>query len=174
MALETALLIVPPKPVQIFSFPLRERYDTEAFDNSVPAHLTLLYPFVPPDQIESTVVKLKKMCADFPPFEMTLDRYGHFEGTVFLEPSKPEQILKLYHRLADAFPEYPIYGGQHGSELHPHLTLAQVENEQEAEKIELPPVPSFTFTVDKLQLYLGSTEDETPFIPRAVVPLGGG
>jgi hypothetical protein len=70
MALETALLIVPPKPVQVFSFPLRERYDTEAFDNSVPAHLTLLYPFVPPDQIEATVDKLKNVCADVPPFEV--------------------------------------------------------------------------------------------------------
>ena len=172
MALETALLIVPPKPVQVFSFPLRERYDTEAFDNSVPAHLTMLYPFVPPDLIESTVVKLKAVCSEVPPFEVTLDRYGQFEGTLFLEPSNPEPILNLYHRLAEAFPEYPVYGGEHGPELHPHLTLAQVESEAEAAKIELPPVPSFTFNVDKLHLYLGSTEDDTPFIPRAVIPLG--
>ena len=173
MALETALLIVPPKPVQVFSFPLRERYDTEAFDNSVPAHITLLYPFVPPDQIEATVGKLKDVCADFPPFEVTLDRYGNFEGTLFLEPSNPEPILKLFHRLSVSFPEYPVYGGEHGPELHPHLTLAQVASADEARKIELPPVPHFTFTVDKLHLYLGSTEDDTPFIPRAVIPLGG-
>ena len=173
MALETALLIVPPKTVQVFSFPLREHYDTEAFDNSVPAHITLLYPFVPPDQIENTVDKLKNICADVPAYEVTLDRYGRFEGTVFLEPSNPEPILQLFRRLAGAFPEYPVYGGEHGPELHPHLTLAQVDTEAEAEKIELPPVPHFTFTVDKLHLYLGSTEDDTPFIPRAVIPLGG-
>ncbi len=80
--------------------------------------------------------------------------------------------MQLHHRLSQAFPEYPVYGGEHGAELHPHLTLARFEDPEKADHIELPPVPSFSFSVDKIHLYLGSIEDDTPFIPRAVIPLG--
>jgi len=173
MALETALLIVPPKEVQVFSYPLRAEYDAQAFDNKLPAHITLLYPFVPPEQVDPTIATLEKVCKRITAFETSLDRYGHFEGAIFLEPSDPEPILALYRRLADEFPDYPVYGGEHGSELHPHLTLARFENDTDVSGIELPPAPSFTFLVDKIHLYLGSTEDDTPFIPRAVIPLSG-
>jgi len=47
MQLETVLLIIPPKPVQVFSFPIRERYDVESFKSNVSAHIKLLYPFIP-------------------------------------------------------------------------------------------------------------------------------
>ncbi|MCK5054675.1 MAG: 2'-5' RNA ligase family protein [Anaerolineales bacterium] len=172
MQLETALLIVPPKPVQVFSFPIRERYDVESFKNNVPAHITLLYPFVPPEQVETAIEDLNRLCAGIHPFEVTLDHYGTFDGAIFLEPSDVEPIAHLHHLLSKAFPKYPVYGGEHGTELHPHLTLARFDDPEGADDIELPPAPSFSFTVDKIHLYLGSIEHDTPFIPRAVIPLG--
>ena len=172
MNLETALLIVPPKPVQVFSFPIRERYDIESFKSNVPAHITLLYPFVPPDQVETAVTTLNKLCTPFPPFEVILDKYGTFEGAIFLEPSDPAPIMELHRLLSSAFPDFPVYGGEYGTELHPHLTLARFDDPGEASSIDLPPVPSFNFSVDKIHLYLGSIEDDTPFIPRAVIPIG--
>lgn len=172
MQLETALLIVPPKPVQVFSFPIRERYDVESFKSNVPAHITLLYPFVPPEQVETAIQELNRTCARITPFEVTLDHYGTFKGAIFLEPSDLEPIVQLHHLLSGAFPDYPVYGGEHGTELHPHLTLARFDDPEEANNIELPPVPSFSFTVDKIHLYLGSNEHDTPFIPRAAIPLG--
>lgn len=172
-SLETALLILPPREVQVFSYPLREAYDSQAAASQLPAHITLLYPFVPPEEIESTVPRLEQLLTNCPPFELTLDRYGRFEGTLFLEPSDPEPVLQLYEYLADAFPEFPIYGGEHGPDLHPHLTLARFDNPAEAASIVLPPTPSFTFTVDKIHLFLGASDGEAPFVPRAVIPLGG-
>lgn len=172
MTLETALLIVPPREVQIFSFPLREQYDTQRFSLNVPAHLTLLYPFAPPELVEQTIVKLTDLCHRFPSFTLTLDRYGSFKNAIFLEPSDPNPVKKLYRYLADAFPEYPVYDGEHGAELHPHLTLANFEDPAEADQVTLPDVPTFTFAVDKIHLYLGSTTDDIAFIPRAVIPLG--
>lgn len=171
--LETALLILPPKEVQVFSYPLREAYDSQAAGSQLPAHITLLYPFVPPGLIDATVPKLRKLLEDCPPFELTLDKYGRFEGAIFLEPSDPEPVLRLYDLLAREFPEFPIYGGEHGLDLHPHLTLARSEDPAELASIELPPTPSFTFRVDRLHLYLGSSDEDIPFIPRAVIPLGG-
>ncbi len=116
--------------------------------------------------------QLKKICTGFPPFELTLDQYGRFDDALFLEPSNPQKVNELYQRLIEAFPDYPAYSGEHGQELRPHLTLARFENAAKADKIELPPTPSFTFTVKQLHLYLGSSEDDIPFIPRAVIPLG--
>ena len=172
MQLETALLIVPPKPVQVFSFPIRERHDLESFKSNVPAHITLLYPFVPPEQVEDAIEELNRLCAGVTPFEVKLDHYGRFKGAIFLEPSDLEPIMQLHRRLSQAFPEYPVYEGEHGAELHPHLTLARFDDPAGADNIELPPAPSFSFTVDKIHLYLGSIEHDTPFIPRAVIPLG--
>lgn len=174
MDLETALLIVPPREVQVFSFPLREQYDNEAFNKNVPAHITLLYPFVAPDDLDQAIEKLREVCAQFPPFELTLDRYGSFQDAIFLEPSNAEPVMRLYQHLAGAFPEYPIYGGEHGPDLHPHLTLARFKKPEEADRVALPPVPSFTFTVDKVHLYLGSATEDIAFIPRAVISLGSG
>ena len=172
MQLETALLIVPPKPVQVFSFPIRERYDVESFKSNVPAHITLLYPFVPPEQLETAIEELNRLCAGIPPFNVTLDHYGTFDGAIFLEPSDPEPIVQLHQLLSQGFLEYPVYGGEHGTELHPHLTLARFDDPEGADNIELPPAPSFSFTVDKIHLYLGSVEHDTPFIPRSVISLG--
>lgn len=174
MSLETALLIVPPRDVQVFSFPLREEYDDEAFNKNVPAHITLLYPFVPPEIVDETIEKLKIVCKDYPSFDVTLNRYGSFEGAIFLEPTDPEPVMNLYRHLTASFPEYPVYGGEHGSDLHPHLTLARLEHPDQADDVVLPPTPIFTFKVDKIHLYLGSTTEDIAFIPRAVIPLGSG
>jgi 2'-5' RNA ligase len=171
MELESALLIVPPRKVQAFAYPLRESYDTASFEH-MPAHITLLYPFVPPGEIDQAVQRLTPICAGFPPFELTLDRYGRFSDTLFLEPTNPEAILDLYKLLVAAFPNYPPYEGDHGQELRPHMTLARFDDPAKGDAIELPPTPSFTFVVKQLHIYVGSIGDEAPFIPRALVPLG--
>lgn len=171
MTYETALLIIPPPPVQAFCYPWREQYDQESFAR-VPAHITLLYPFVPPEIVDQAVTQLEQFCADTLPFEVVLSKYGQFEGVLFLEPKDPEPIMNLFNKLAKAFPEYSISDGKHGGELHPHLTLAQSDNPGVLEKISLPPEPHFSFTVNKIHLYLGSPDDDIPYVPRAVIPLG--
>ena len=168
---ETALLIIPPQKVQAFAYPLRELYDREWFTR-VPAHITLLYPFVPPDQIDSAVKRLTPICSAFPPFDLVLDRYGRFEDALFLEPSNPDKLRQLHQQLTTAFPDYPVYQGEHGQELHPHVTLARFGDPKETEAIEIPPAPHFNFEVKQLHIYLGSQDDQAPYIPRVIIPLG--
>ncbi|MCZ6528771.1 MAG: 2'-5' RNA ligase family protein, partial [Chloroflexi bacterium] len=62
MELESALLIIPPKPVQAFAYPLREEYDPDSFAK-VPAHFTIFFPFVPPDQSNEAAEALGPICA---------------------------------------------------------------------------------------------------------------
>jgi 2'-5' RNA ligase len=161
--LESALLIIPPKPVQAFSYALREEYDPDSFAK-VPAHFTIFYPFVPAGQSDEAGEVLKPICAKHSPFEVTLDRYGQFEDAVFLEPSDPDPLIELYKSLAKAYPEFTR------DDYHPHLTLGR---DKDPSEIPLPDAPSFTFQVDEIRIYVGSPGDLTaPYIPRLTIPLG--
>ncbi|MFQ5921204.1 MAG: 2'-5' RNA ligase family protein [Anaerolineales bacterium] len=163
MELESALLIIPPKPVQAFAYPLREEYDPDSFAK-VPAHFTIFYPFVPADQSDEAAEALGPICSQHSPFDVTLERYGRFEDHVFLEPSDPELLIALYQSLAEAYPDYARDNYQ------PHLTLGRAKDPSQ---IPLPDPPSFTFPVDSIRIYVGSPEDQTaPYIPRLTIPLG--
>ena len=163
MEFESALLIIPPKPVQAFSYALREEYDPDSFAK-VPAHFTIFYPFIAAEQSEEAAEVLKPVCAKHPAFDVTLEKYGQFEDVVFLEPSDPEPLIVLYKSLAEAYPDYAR------DDFHPHLTLGRAKDPSQ---IPLPDPPSFTFPVDSIRLYVGSPEDHVaPYIPRLTIPLG--
>ncbi len=172
MNLETALLIVPPPEIQAFAAPLRERYTPLSFVQG-PAHLTLFFPFVPPEAVEDTIESLTAVCAQVPSFPLTLDRYGRFETTHFLQPADPQELIELHRRLSALVPGYPPYDGEYGPDLFPHLTLAQCETKAEADAVQLPPTPSLSFTVDRLHLYLGPPEQRVPWVPVAIIHLRG-
>jgi len=169
--LETAVLILPPFEVQRFAAPIRRASMPDRW-MQVPAHITLLYPFAPPAEIDGAVPRLRHALADVEPFDVTLDRYGQFPNAVFLESADPRALLELHHRLTAAFPEYPIYGGEFGRAIRPHLTLVQSEDESRPPELILPPAPSFTFRVDRLFVYAGDPQAAVPFVPLAVAPLG--
>jgi 2'-5' RNA ligase len=171
MVIQTALLIIPPPNVQAFAAPLRKKYAPD-YNMQGPAHITLFYPFVSPKEVPTSINLLRSLCSDVSPFKLRLDRYDHFETTQYLAPSDPEPILSLHRLLRTAFPDCLPYEGQHGNELIPHLTLTHDEDPKELEHIILPPVPSFTFLVDRLYLYIGPPEGNIPWIPVAIISLG--
>ena len=163
MELESALLIIPPKAVQAFSYSLREEHDPDSF-TKVPAHFTIFYPFIPAEQSDEAAEVLKPICAKHTPFDVTLERYGTFEDVVFLEPSDPEPLLALYSSIAEAYTDFAR------DDYHPHLTLGRSEN---PDKIPLPDPPTFTFPVDEIRIYVGDPNDDVaPYVPRVKIPLG--
>ena len=163
MELESALLIIPPQPVQAFSYALREEYDPDSFAK-VPAHFTIFFPFVAAEQSDEAAEVLRVICSKYAPFEVTLERYGQFEDVVFLEPSDPAPLIALYKSLAEAYPDYAR------NEYHPHLTLGRAKDPSQ---IPVPEAPSFTFPVDSIRIYVGSPDDQTAaYIPRLKIPLG--
>jgi len=172
MPLQSAILIVPPNPVQAFAAPLRRRFQNDTW-MQIPAHITLLVPFAPPSRLDEAIPRLEGALADEAPFSVTLDHYGRFPTAIFLEPRDAQAILGLYRRLAAVFPEYPIYEGAYGRDLVPHLTLARFEADSDIQRITLPSAPELTFAVDRLAVYTGSPEEPTPFVPQAVLPLRG-
>ena len=88
------------------------------------AHLTVLYPFLPPALIDDAVLdSLVRLFAGFPAFAFALDRVCWFDDeVVWLGPREPERFSALTGLAFAAFPSCPPYGGQ-VDEVIPHLTI---------------------------------------------------
>ncbi len=125
MKIESALIIAVPEAEPLVK-EWRERFDYSA-GVGVPAHITLLYPFMPPGEITPAVAaELRAFCAQFAAFEFTLPELRRFPAVLYLAPSPAEPFKALTHALVERYPGYPPYGGGY-SEVIPHLTIADVD-----------------------------------------------
>ncbi len=93
-------------------------------DRSTSAHITLLAPFLPPEQIDDGVIgELARCFADVTPFGFTLTELCQFPGGVtYLAPDPASTFRRITQKLHRAFPEFPPYGGAF-DEVVPHLTV---------------------------------------------------
>ena len=102
---------------------LRERYDPTAAVG-VPAHITVLFPFVPPDLLtDGDLAKATETFQRVRPFEFRLEQVGRFPESLYLVPEPDEPFISLTEAIVHEFPEYPPYGGKF-TEIVPHLTVA--------------------------------------------------
>jgi 2'-5' RNA ligase len=101
----------------------RQRLDPVA-PLGVPPHITVLFPFVKATEIgQDTTAKLHRLAATVRSFPYRLTHTGWFEQQVlWLAPDPEAPFVDLTVRAANAFPDYPPYGGQF-TELVPHLTI---------------------------------------------------
>ena len=132
---ETALLVTVPAADSAVARH-RSRLDTSAAVG-VPAHITVLYPFLPPDLIDAdTHATLARLFASVPGFRFTLDRTRWFPDPVlWLGPSDPAPFSALTGLVVAAFPSCPPYGGQ-VAEVIPHLTIGDGAPRAELEAAE--------------------------------------
>jgi 2'-5' RNA ligase len=117
------LLVVPVAEPAVGKH--RARLDLSARDG-VPAHFTVLYPFLPPSQIrDADLSALAGLFADVSSFGFTLDRIGWFgDQVVWLGPADSEPFRALTVLTHQAFPAYPPYGGRYAdADVTPHLTI---------------------------------------------------
>jgi 2'-5' RNA ligase superfamily len=93
----------------------------------MPAHVTLLYPFVDDGALmEERVTEVREIAGRFPAFDFGLARFGEFPDeppVLYLAPEPAEPFAALTRALTAAFPEHPPYGGAF-AEVVPHLTLS--------------------------------------------------
>jgi 2'-5' RNA ligase len=103
----------------------RQRLDSSAA-NGVPAHITVLGPFMPTETIDAPVLaKLDRLFAGASRFRFRLDHTDWFgEDVVWLAPRDPGPFRALTQRVHEAFPGFPPFEGQFG-DVVPHLTVGQ-------------------------------------------------
>jgi 2'-5' RNA ligase len=172
MELQTTIMIVAPHEVQAIAVPILRRYAPETLIR-VPAHLTVMYPFVPISQLDEASTKVHEICAGVSPFEITMRGYDSFPNVAFMNPTNPEPIQELFRRIFAAFPECPPYGGAFGNDLHPHMTVGEFANAEEQQAAVLPVYESVTFQVKQVHVLYGPINLALPWITHSVIPLGG-
>lgn len=121
-SVETGLIV----PVPAFESFIRHH---RAFNNAVspegvPAHMTLLYPFLPPKGCEDAHAEVAAFFSRVEPFEFELSEVGWFDDrVVFLAPGDAAPFVALTERLVATWTQCIPYGGRHGGTHVPHLTL---------------------------------------------------
>lgn len=101
----------------------REHLDASA-PLGVPAHITVLFPFMPPETIGPVALaKLGELFADISRFRFRLDHTGWFdEEVLWLAPHDPGPFRALTRRVSQAYPAFRPYEGQY-ADVIPHLTI---------------------------------------------------
>jgi hypothetical protein len=119
---ESAVLVPCPRADRVVQA-WRTRLDPSC-GLGVPAHVTLLYPFVSPPDIDAAVLRrLEAVAGGVQVFEFSLAAVRWFrDQAVYLAPEPVEPFQRLTGALVESFPGYPPYGGIHDSVVH-HLTV---------------------------------------------------
>ena len=116
-------LIVPVPEAEPVVGELRQAHDPVAEDG-VPAHVTVLFPFVPRDEIDDALhAQLGHLFGQIAAFGYRFERVERFgTTTVYLAPEPAEAFAALTRHVADRWPEHPPYGGVYDVVV-PHLTV---------------------------------------------------
>jgi 2'-5' RNA ligase superfamily protein len=128
-------IIAPVPAAEPVVADLRAPHDPSAAF-AVPAHLTLLGPFLPVASLDVAIVeRLGALLASEAAIEVTFREARRFPDAVYLAPEPAAPFLRLTQRLWDAWPECPPYGGAHDVVI-PHLTIGHPPAETELSRIE--------------------------------------
>ena len=88
------------------------------------AHITLLSPFAPKEQVTDGLLReLDGFFGDCVPFSYQLSELSQFPGgTAYLSPDPGAPFRSLTHELYRTFPEYQPYEGRF-ADVVPHLSV---------------------------------------------------
>jgi 2'-5' RNA ligase len=107
---------------------LRLEHDSSAA-LGVPAHVTILFPFVPAEEVDEDAIT--ELVAAHPAFAFELASVEHFGAAVtYLAPAPAEPFAALTRAVFERWPEYPPYEGVHDEPI-PHLTVGETTLEPE-------------------------------------------
>jgi len=126
--METALILPVPQVETAAVRSLRERHDPSAAAG-VGAHITLLYPFLPLEQVPAQ--ELRAILGRFAPVRVRLAEVRSFPGVLWLAPEPPEPVLELIRAVAAQYRQVHPYGGEVAlDDVTPHLTLAMRDDDE--------------------------------------------
>lgn len=154
--------------------PWLERTARAKPSTGVPAHITLLFPFVPAARLDPVLVgELRELFAGFAGFRFALCRLERFPEVLYLAPEPAEPFVQLTGTIVDRYPDSPPYEGEFET-IVPHLTVAQGEPAvlDEAEASVLPALP-LEAAVEEVVLLEEVVTDWGRWTARATFRLGG-
>jgi 2'-5' RNA ligase len=92
----------------------------------IPAHVTVLYPFVAPGKLaDHDLDEIRRAFIGVKPFNFFLTGLAHFgDSVLYATPEPSEAFIELTNRVVRSFPEHLPYGGVYPV-VTPHLTISQ-------------------------------------------------
>ncbi len=140
--LRSALIVAVPEAAATVDG-WRERTCQAKPSSGVPAHITILWPFVPAPRIDDMLIlELGRLFGVLDGFVFELRAAARFPGTFYLAPEPAEPFARLTDSVFASYPRYPPYEGAFAS-IVPHLTTAQGDDDvlAAAEADVLPRLP---------------------------------
>jgi 2'-5' RNA ligase len=124
-------LIVPVPSAEPAVAKWRARHDPSAAFG-MPAHVTVLYPFLAPDHLTHAVERdLESVLKSYPAFPFRLVGVDRFPGVLYLTTEPAEPFRQLAAALQERWPDHPPYGGAFETVV-PHVTVIQGSEPPEA------------------------------------------
>jgi 2'-5' RNA ligase len=163
-------IIMPIAEVEPIISPLRLQYDRSAA-LGVPAHITLLFPFYPPQKAEEQLENLAELFKSVPGFEFSLSEVRRFPQAVYLHPDQTNRFIGIINKLLQKWPDCKPYGGAF-SDIVPHLTVADQVNVDVLDTVQASlrdrlPIPCFAAAA-----WLLFSDDQGFWSRRERFPLG--
>lgn len=130
----TALIVRMPEAESVVG-DWRSRLDPAA-RAGVPAHVSVLYPFLEEGLIDASVhASIAAVLHPHHAFDLRFERTGRFPGMLYLAPEPDAPLRRLTRAVAERWPQAPPYGGRHPDTV-PHLTVAQGAGEADLDAAE--------------------------------------
>lgn len=115
--------IVPVPSAEALVGDLRRRFDATT-ELGVPAHITVLVPFMDPRHITPAVLeRAQSVLNTVAAFSFSLNTVARFPTTTYVAPQPAEPFIRMTKALVESFPDFQPYGGEHQG-IVPHLTVA--------------------------------------------------
>lgn len=177
---EITALVVPMPEADPVVGRFRRALDSGAAAG-VPAHVTVVYPFMPVEQVDRDVLRhLRDLFVTIEEFECSLASIAWFDRSVmYLRPEPDVPLRRMTRLVVERWPQWPPYGGAHRDPT-PHLTIADNGDDDAMRRAaaiigaELP----LDIVVSEVHLYAGSSEPGSwhhlqtlPLRPRSTSPV---
>jgi hypothetical protein len=121
---QSVLAISVPEAAPILAL-VRSNYDGEVPPIGVNAHVTIMYPWMPPALIDEQAINdLVSLFCRFSCFDFSL-RIGWFgrHEVLLLVPEDDSPFVRMTEAVISRWPQYPYFGGEY-SKIEPHVSLA--------------------------------------------------
>ncbi len=163
-------IIVPVGAAEPIVGRWRTQFDPAAAAG-VPAHVTLIYPFLPDQDLDGDVLRdVRRLVAHHPSFTVTFTNCGQFPDVLFLVPDPDAPFRRLTADLFHRWPDAPPYAGLITDPV-PHLTITHGASPREAAEAQSDVTTRLPFTSAIHEAWLIGF-DGTRWVRRASLPLG--
>jgi 2'-5' RNA ligase len=164
----SALIVAVPEAEPLVD-EWRLRYDNASL--GVPAHVTLVFPFMPAGDLGDALFgELRELFAAQPAFTVVFSRVARFTEVAWLAPEPAEPFRLLTELILRRYPGYPPYEGIH-DEVIPHLTVA-VGGGTLPDRVEAALTPHLPIAADVCEIVLLEEQPDGHWRTRERFPLG--